>query len=172
VVSIILAVFLQDFYGSCNVWRYLVILGSRSACDLQYSKVLFGRRNGPHLQSEYEYQSSYASWIHSTENLNVGRISVKLISRSRILIHITIGKVSEKLIRLPAWGYTLINTLKLKKKIFFNARLRRLAAASALEATSIQTFEISETCVWHLSRRWRAVLEALENWSAGVWQRS
>jgi len=36
--------------------------------------------------------------------------------------------------------------------IFFNARLR-LAAASALEATSIQTFEISETCVWHLSRR-------------------
>jgi len=23
----------------------------------------------------------------------------------------------------------------------------------ALEATSIQTFEISETCVWHLSRR-------------------
>jgi len=40
---------------------------------------------------------------------------------------------------------------------------RRLAAALALEATSIQTFEISETCVWHLSRRWRAVLEALEN---------
>ena len=36
---------------------------------------------------------------------------------------------------------------------------------SALEATSIQTFEISETCVWHLSRRWRALLEALENWS-------
>jgi len=32
--------------------------------------------------------------------------------------------------------------------IFFNARLRCLAAASALEATSIQTFEISETCVW------------------------
>ena len=35
----------------------------------------------------------------------------------------------------------------LREFIFFNARLRRLAAASALEATSIQTFEISETCV-------------------------
>jgi len=35
--------------------------------------------------------------------------------------------------------------------IFFNARLHRLVAASALEATSIQTFEISETCVWQLS---------------------
>jgi len=32
----------------------------------------------------------------------------------------------------------------LREFIFFNARLRRLAAASALEATSIQTFEISE----------------------------
>jgi len=45
-----------------------------------------------------------------------------------------------------------INILS-REFIFFNARLRRLAAASALKATSIQTFEISETCVWHLSRR-------------------
>jgi len=47
-------------------------------------KVFLGRRNGPQLQSEYEYRSSYASWIHSTGKLNVGRISVKPISRSRI----------------------------------------------------------------------------------------
>jgi len=40
----------------------------------------------------------------------------------------------------------------LREFIFFNARLRRLAVTSALESTSIQTFEISETCVWHLSR--------------------
>jgi len=46
-----------------------------------------------------------------------------------------------------------LENLPLREFIFFNARLRRLAAASALEATSIETFEISETCVWHLSRR-------------------
>ena len=45
-------------------------------------KVFLGRRNGHQLQSEYEYRSSYASWIHSIGKLNVGRISVKPISKS------------------------------------------------------------------------------------------
>jgi len=62
-------------------------------------KVLLGRRNGPQIQFEYEYRSSYASWIHSTGNLNIGRISVKPISRSRFLIRIarlSLGQSVEK----------------------------------------------------------------------------
>ena len=78
-------------------------------------KVFFGRRNGPQLQSEYEYQSSYASWIHSTGNLHVGRISVKPISRSRILIHITIYSLGQSVEKIdPATG---VKSLRITNKI-------------------------------------------------------
>ena len=95
-------------------------------------KVLFDRRNGPQLQFEYEYRSSYALWIHSTGNLNVGRISVKPISRSRILIHFTffglwqsVEKVDQAIGVTPVAGSTF-STLCPKLNVAIWIRIRDL----------------------------------------------